>query len=265
MLGGSIQYLRKFKLMKESEIIYPIESQLEMPRQKPRSLTVSLGYRLTRLGRKLFGSERVLRFHLNGASLLWRLAFEISSEIYEEKFYPHTRALSEDFLRQRIPENGSFIDIGCGFGYWCRIASKYAKTVVGIDYDENKIRQARKQTKAENVEFLVGNVTKDLQDRKFDVALLSHVLEHIDDPDTLLRQLKNVAKTLIVEVPDFENDPLNWVRLKQGCCFYSDSDHVREYTLDSLLAQLERNDWRVTEHERRKGLMLAVAENNQKS
>ena len=31
------------------------------------------------------------------------------------------------------------------------------------------------------------------------MALMTHVIEHIDDPDTILRQLQKVAKRLIVE------------------------------------------------------------------
>ena len=235
--------------------------QLEMPRAKPRSFFISLNYRLSTLGQAIIGPERMLRLFLNGSWLWWRLAYEISARAYGDVFYVRGRALDEDLLRSLIPEGASFLDVGCGFGEWSRIAAKYARHVVGIDFDSSKIERARSLTVDENVEYRIGDLTSELGDRMFDVALLSHVIEHVSDADALLSELRGVASNIIVEVPDFENDPLNWVRAKQNCPFYTDGDHVREYTMATLSDQLERNGWRATEIKRRHGMLLAVAEN----
>ncbi len=234
--------------------------QLKMTREKPRSLFISLGYRTARIARRVLGGERLLRLFLNGSRLLGRLGFELSGEIYDKAFHNQTKALSEEFLRRWIPQDGSVIDIGCGTGRWCQVASNYAANVVGIDYDESLIRRAKEEFVGTNVEYIVGDVTNDLQNRTFDLALLTHVIEHIDDADTLLVSLRSVTQKLIVEVPDFESDPLNWVRLWLGCQFYSDADHVREYTLDILTAQVEKNGWRVLESRKSGGSVLVAAE-----
>ena len=246
-------------IMSETEVARFNESELEMPRAKSRSLAVSVSYRLTRVATRLFGKDRILRVLLHTSWLSWRLAFEVSSDVYGDEFYDNTRAVSDNLLRRSIPENGSFIDIGCGYGYWCRIAAKYAKCVVGMDFDEGKITTAREITKAANIEYRVGDVFLGVQDEKFDTALLSHVLEHLENPGVFLNNLAGTAKKVIVEVPDFENDPLNWVRVRQQCRFYTDGDHVREYTLPSLIKQLEQNGWQVIEYERRNGSMFVVA------
>ena len=239
--------------------ITDLEKQLSMTRQKPRSLSVSIAYRLVEIGKRVLGKERLLRFCLNNARLFWRFAFEISDELYGAKFHNNAKALNEEILKKWIPEGGSVIDVGCSVGRWCYVSSKYAKTVVGIDYDEIFIAEARENSAAENIEFILGDVTKDLQGRKFDLALLTHVIEHIDDADKMLVELKNVADTLIVEVPDFEHDPLNWIRLEQNCPFFSDGDHVREYTRDILIKQLGQNGWEVLETHKHGGAVLAVA------
>ncbi len=236
-----------------------LEEQLSMLREKPRSLIIAIAYRLAAIGRATIGKERLLRFCLNNSWLFWRFAFEISGEIYGAKFHNNAKALNEDILKRWISANNSVIDIGCGIGRWCKIASKYAKNVVGIDYDENLIRQAREQSKADNIEFIAGDVTKDLKGDLFDLALLTHVIEHIDDADKMLSDLKNLTKLLLVEVPDFEHDPLNWIRLEQNCPFYSDGDHVREYTEEILVNQLKRNGWQVLEIRKHGGAVLAVA------
>jgi SAM-dependent methyltransferase len=240
----------------------PNEKNLSMPREKERSTVVSVAYRLANIVEKVFGNERVLRFYLNGAWLFWRFSFELSGKIYGKDFHNHAKALNEDFLKSEIAENSSVIDIGCGVGRWCQIAAKYAKNVVGIDYDEKLISLARETTEAKNVEYIVGDVTKDLDGRRFDLALFIHVIEHIDDADKILKELHAVASNLIVEVPDFENDPLNIVRLEQNCRFYSDGDHVREYTQAILINQLERNNWIVTQTYKNGGAVLAVAKSN---
>jgi SAM-dependent methyltransferase len=202
----------------------------------------------------------MLRLFLNGSHLWWRLAFELSSEIYGEQFHIRTRALDEELLKQAIPENGSFLDIGCGYGEWCRKASKFARKVIGIDTEISKIQEAKKLTNACNVEYRVADATVDLPGQRFDVALLSHVIEYIDDIDSFLRFLRQIAETIIVEVPDFEHDPLNWVRVRQSCPFYTDGDHVREYTLNLLSEQLKKTGWRISFVQQRHGSMVVIAQ-----
>ena len=66
--------------------------------------------------------------------------------------------------------------IGCGIGRWCPVAAKYAKRVVGVDYDEEWIRIARETTTAENVEYILGDATKELKRTKIrlGVAVARH-------------------------------------------------------------------------------------------
>ena len=237
----------------------PTEQQLSMDREKKRSLTVGLMYRVMRFGSAIFGRERMLRLSLNTSRLFGRFAFEMSSEGYGERFHNLAMALSEDILKAHIPAGGSVVDVGCGQGRACRMAAKYASRVVGIDYDEPLIRQAIQATNDENVEYIHGDVTANLGGQQFDLAMLIHVIEHIDDADKILQSLAAVAKKLIVEVPDFQGDPLNVVRLEQGLPYYSDADHIREYTESILIDQLTRNGWTILETRKNGGAVLAVA------
>ena len=242
------------------EIKEPTETTLSMERAKRRSIPVSLSYRLGRAADAIFGRGPMLRFFLNGSWLFWRFAFERSGEIYNDSFHNQSKALSEDYLLRWISPEDTVIDIGCGLGRWCEIAAKYAKSVVGIDYSEELIAAARMKPAAQQIEYIVGDVTRDLDGRQFDLALMTHVIEHIDNPDAILAQLQQVAKRLIVEVPDFESDPLNIVRLAENSPFYSDADHVREYTQAILNDQLTRNGWVILENRKMGGAVLAVAE-----
>lgn len=230
-----------------------------MTRAKSSLWIIALSYRIKRLSQELLGGRRVLRFCLNASWLLRRFAFELSCEMFGESFQKSTLALSGKILREWIPSGGSVVDIGCGTGRWCREAARHARHVVGIDYDTSSIEAARSLYPEPNIEYIVGDVTRDLADRTFDVGLLVHVIEHIDDVDSLLQALRKLISILVVEVPDFEADCLNLVRKKLHCPYYSDGDHVREYTLTILRQHLERNGWAIRYSEHRGGAILAVA------
>ncbi len=236
-----------------------LEKRLSIPRDKSPGISISIAYRAFALGKILFGRGPFLRFLLNASWLLWRFAFELSGELHGSRFHNRAKALNEAVLKKWTPAGTTVIDIGCGIGRWCEVASKYADRVVGIDFDADLIEQARNATSGSKVEYLVGDVTKDLRGRKFDVALLTHVLEHIENADKILGDLKQVADTLLVEVPDFEHDPLNWIRLEHSCPFYSDGDHVLEYTEKILVDQLNRTGWQLLELRKCGGAILAVA------
>lgn len=237
------------------------EQTLAMPRAKPRSILQRVGYRLAWLGRRLTGRRRLLCFLLDSSWLLRRLAFEVAGEIYGDSF--HNRALSEERLAEFIPPGGSVLDIGCGPGRWSRASARFAASVVGVDQDARHLENARRQTCDDHVQYIQADVSVDLAqrfaERCFDMAIVLHVLEHIDDPDTFLKSVSPIASQLLIEVPDFDSDCLNLVRHRLRCVYYSDGDHVREYTEAILADQLVRNGWRVQQLWKRNGALLALA------
>src|SRR5437588_8434549 len=205
------------------------ERDISFSREKPRWLTLAVSYRFMRLARRMFGDRRVLRFVLNANWIFWRFSYEISMDQFGSAFRNTTYGVSDAMLREWIPEGGSAVDVGCGDGRLCQLASRYARRVVGIDYDPSVIGKARAENTRSNVEFRIGNVTTALPGEEFDLALLVAVLEHIQDVDRLLGDIRRIARRLIVEVPDFEADCLNLVRRDLDCVWYTDADHVREY------------------------------------
>jgi trans-aconitate methyltransferase len=134
---------------------------------------------------------------------------------------------------------------------------------VGIDQSEINIRAANLRSTETNVEYIVGDFmearNQNRFDRPFDLAILLHVVEHVEDVDQLLQSIAQISSTLIIEVPDFDSDPLNMVRRALGCPYYTDGDHVREYTRPMLQSELERNGWTILHEEQRHGAILAVA------
>ncbi|MFN0277449.1 MAG: class I SAM-dependent methyltransferase [Pyrinomonadaceae bacterium] len=247
-------------LLKTKFYVPPTETQLSMTRVKPRPMSVGLMYRLFHAGQALFGAKKMTKLALNASRLFARFAFELSSASYGESFHNVSIALSEEVLSRHIPSGGTVLDVGCGYGRACRMAAKFAASVIGIDHDGKLLETARTQTSEKNVEFVHGDITTELGGQKFDLVLLLHVIEHIEEPNRLLQTLHGISNKIVVEVPDFESDPLNLVRFDLGLQFYSDGDHVREYTEKILTDQLTRNGWTPIELRKKGGAVLAVAE-----
>lgn len=236
------------------------ESDISFPRSKPRLIWLSAAYRLMRIARRVFGETTVLRFLLNANWTTWRFSYELSAELYGPTFQNLTFGVSDDLLARWIPKGGTVLDVGCGYGRLCQMASRYASRVVGIDYDPSVIAHAQETNRDSRVEFRVGDTRTGLPNERFDVVLVVAVLEHIEDVDQLLGDLRHLASRIIVEVPDFEADVLNLVRRDLECVWYTDADHVREYVAPVLQAHLERNGWIPREWRRRGGLVLVVAD-----
>lgn len=242
------------------EAIAPAQRSLEFPRRKPRSLVASVLHRVSRAAQLIFGETRTLGPLLDLAWLLRRLAFECCGEVYGQSFHCAALALSTDTLKRWLPIDASVIDIGCGQGRWSREAGKYARCVLGVDRDEANLRVAKAQIQATNVSFALQDAFTALKEKRFDAALLIHVLEHIDDADRLLLDLREAGVSrVIIEVPDFSAEPLNAARLDLRRSFHSDADHVREYTLEILHEQLHRGGWALKETIQRGGAICGLA------
>jgi trans-aconitate methyltransferase len=135
------------------------------------------------------------------------------------------------------------LDGGCGKGYLSfQIARRYPYSKVdGIDIDPQKIRSntaIKNAYNLSNLHYRVGSLLNLHSNKKYDLILLSDVLEHIPDDDQVLKSLrKSIADNgnLIIHVP----------RSKQYFFFrkaanYIVEDHVRPgYTEKELLLKLK--------------------------
>ena len=243
------------------------DDNFESTRAKPRAPFASLAYRAIRVFVFIFGRERILRLLLDSAWLIRRLAYEQACQFCGNEFINRCYDFTPERLRKWIPPGSTVIDLGCGDGRVSQIAAQAgAKSVIGIDYSESRIEDAKRlQSGIANLSFFVGDLTKSLTkqfaDHNADVALLIHVLEHIDDPVPFLVDIAGIAHRLIVEVPDLEGDHLNIARRALNTRLYSDDDHVREYTAKGLASELTAAGWNVLHIEQRRGtVVMAVAE-----
>jgi SAM-dependent methyltransferase len=227
---------------------------IELERPKPRSIGLASSYRLRRALERAIGRERLLRGALLGAWILRRHAHELASAVIGERYNNNTHGLDADLLRCWIPDGSRVLDVGCGQGRITRLLAPRATAIVAIDHDPATVATAR--SLGGEIDYRVGDATE--VEGEFDVALLVHVLEHLDQPRILLNQLRQRAGALVIEVPDLEADSLNLVRAELGSPLYTDADHVREYTLPALRADVEAAGWYVRDAMRSRGGTLLL-------
>jgi ubiquinone/menaquinone biosynthesis C-methylase UbiE len=119
---------------------------------------------------------------------------------------------------------GSGLDLGAGMG-------KITPTALGIDWGSNGINWE-------------GNAT-DLhwfRDNVLDYVFSSHMLEHVDNEDTVLREWIRVIKPggyLVLYLPDDEKFD-NSTQIENG-------EHKRVYTLGTMKQLLKRMNLRIVE------------------
>lgn len=110
------------------------------------------------------------------------------------------RRLTEQYL---TPGQRRAVDIGCGPGYFLAQLKKLGFDCLGLDFNPDVVRVANEHY---HVNARVGRV-EDLITlaARFDLALLIHVLEHVENPLGLLadiRQILDPGGLLFVELPN---------------------------------------------------------------
>jgi len=102
-------------------------------------------------------------------------------------------------------KNAKILDIGCSTGALLSVfKSNGYKNLLGIDPSPSCVKTAKELY---NIEASVNNVSNFKTSEKFDLIILSAVLEHLLDFGALLPQIRSLLKDtglLFVEVPDAE-------------------------------------------------------------
>ena len=148
------------------------------------------------------------------------------------------------FFIERTKDRERIIDIGCGYGAVARsIALAHPKAeILGIDYDERKLDQARAAPSTPNLSFASADATVSVPGGPWDVIVLSNVLEHIVDRIEFLKAIIKSTKAtkILIRVPLFERDWQMALRKELGVDFRSDPDHKIEHEFDVFLGETKQ-------------------------
>ena len=128
------------------------------------------------------------------------------------------------------------VDLGCGYGWFCRWASEQgADSVLGLDVSQKMLEQARKTTAASNIRYERADLEAlDLPTVGFDLAYSSLALHYIKDLPGLFANVHAALKpgsqfVFSIEHPIFMA-PRNpgWIIDAEGCKRWPVDGYQRE-------------------------------------
>lgn len=120
-----------------------------------------------------------------------------------------------------LQDGNKVLEVGCGNGYYLSLLNRLdvRLELMGIDKDIPALKDAAKFIGNRSVKLILGDAAKlPFKSNSFDKAVMSEVIEHVDNEKAVLREVKRVLKkggiltltTCNIGYPFFW-DPINWV------------------------------------------------------
>jgi SAM-dependent methyltransferase len=140
----------------------------------------------------------------------------------------------------------SVLEVGCGTGAVLRELEhlRFAGAYTASDVSLDAIRFAQKSCSGFLRGAFVGQAGYlPFEDRAFSVAVLSHVIEHLENPFSAVREASRVAEFVVIEVPT-EQVLSNQIRanvLGKPYASAADAGHVQFWSPSSIEAFLTRS------------------------
>ena len=128
----------------------------------------------------------------------------------------------------------SVLDFGCGQGFLLKLLENYNYDLYGYDFSKKLVEIACQNTRASKI------YNKLPVNRKYDIIILSEVLEHLQDPLSILKDLKNKLKKegyLIITVPNGDRFNLGYF-LHDKIQFQPINDLMYTFSEISLILKL---------------------------
>ena len=119
-----------------------------------------------------------------------------------------------EFAARRLSA-GRLLDVGCGVGYGTRLLverSDFAVQALGVDLSADAIAYARKRYGGSRVDFRVGNALSFVDRDGFDAIVALEIVEHVEDPKTLIDHLVAMLHpggVLVASVPTTPSTDVN--------------------------------------------------------
>jgi 2-polyprenyl-3-methyl-5-hydroxy-6-metoxy-1,4-benzoquinol methylase len=152
-----------------------------------------------------------------------------------------------------LPMEIRVLDVGSGDGFFLFFLREFGfKNVRGIDLSHSFIERA--QEKGLNVEL--ADVLEYEPGFKFDLITMIELLEHIKDPEAVLRKvhgLLNMNGRILVTVPIFDSLSSRWDRLRGRTtrldqCRAVDETHVHGFSREDILGVIQRTGFGIKEY-----------------
>lgn len=233
-------------------------------------ISIALGDDLSRRALMAFLRRRAMKMSADAAL---RFLFALDNDLYAlqgicavrygKGVHPKHRLMGyHDFFVSRLREGEKVLDVGCGAGELAWDMAERAKVdVVAMDLDLAKISEAQRLRAHPRVRYRQGDVLVEFPEGRYDVVVLSNVLEHLEGRTIFLRRLRGLtgAARFLIRVPTYHRDWRVPLKAELGLDCRLDPTHTLEYTREGFLAEMEEAGLEVTEMDLRWGEIWAEA------
>jgi len=135
------------------------------------------------------------------------------------------------------------LDLGCAVGNYSRRLATLGFRVKAADVNPEYVRIARER----GVDaYVVEGDMLPFPDKSFDSVLLFEVLEHLSDPDRVLREARRVARTNVILTTPNSEGVTELQRMGLLYEHFGDLDHRNFFTPDTLKELLEKHFARIS-------------------
>ncbi|MDP2924023.1 MAG: methyltransferase domain-containing protein [Candidatus Omnitrophota bacterium] len=194
-----------------------------------------------------------------------RLSKEERDKIYNKEYFPELKIIdihetpSEDspvfklYVDRRLKEilkhntrGRNILDIGCGTGYFLKMAKEAGWNAFGIETSDFAVNYARNKL---GLNIYKGYITEsDLPKNYFDVITINHVLEHVVDPISFLKSAYELLKEdglLVVAVPNIESGSAR--KMGEEWPALIPHIHLYHFSKEVLSREIKKSGFEVTE------------------
>jgi len=159
---------------------------------------------------------------------------------YKVGFYRESsiRKRAQEILHELLMINKnikSLIDIGCGAGFMLDEFKRKIDITVGVEPSKKLANYAARNFNLKIVNEYFSVTTLKKLNRKFDAVILSHIIEHLENPIEFLTSVKSLLNKngiIYLETPNI----LSWLAKIEGknYTFLTPEDHICLYSKKAL-------------------------------
>lgn len=178
--------------------------------------------------------------------------------VYDRKIPNNELEMSPEHKRvwNWIGSDKDVLEVAPHTGYFSALLQRNGCKVTGIEINDVALRQAEPYLE----KSILGNIEETdvwnrLENKKFDVVLFMHVLEHLVNPEKVLKKAQSYLKDggfIIVCLPNVSNW-LERLNMMKGNFTYTESGimdktHLKFYNYFTAKELLEKNGYKILEY-----------------
>jgi ubiquinone/menaquinone biosynthesis C-methylase UbiE len=152
-----------------------------------------------------------------------------------------------------LPSGSNVLEIGCGAGQFIRTIKKLRPELncFGYDISQNAITKAKQYN--DGVQYKFSESSKPpYDDRKFQAVFIFDVLEHVEDPNELIKEVNRILDNdgIFSSFVPCEGDVLSFWNLLRGSSLTYDltkkyAGHIQKFSRYSISKIIKNNNFKI--------------------